>query len=50
MMFFYCLKTTKDAVNTLDKLTNPLNCFTACHEIFNKVDSLECNPIIFEWF
>ena len=34
----------KDAVNTLDKLTNPLNCFlAACHEIFNKVDSLEYN-------
>ena len=32
----------KDAVNALDKLTNPLNCFlAACYEIFNKVDSLE---------
>ena len=32
----------KDAVRTLDKLTNPLNCFlAACYEIFNKVDSLE---------
>ena len=35
---------TKDAVNTLDKLTNPLNCFlSACHEIFNFVDSIEYN-------
>ncbi len=34
----------KDAVNTLDKLTNPLNCFlAACNEVFNKVDSLEYN-------
>ena len=34
----------KEAVNTLDKLTNPLNCFlAACYEIFNKVDSLEYN-------
>jgi ribosomal protein L10 len=32
----------KDAVNTLDNLTNPLNCFlAACYEFFNKVDSLE---------
>ncbi|MDB2674526.1 nucleotidyltransferase family protein [Flavobacteriaceae bacterium] len=32
------------AVNTLDKLTNPLNCFLAvCYEVFNKVDSLEYN-------
>ena len=32
----------KDAVNTLDNLTNPLNCFlAACYEIFNTVDSLE---------
>ena len=32
----------KDAVNTLDKLTNPLNCFlAACYEVFNKVYSLE---------
>ena len=31
----------KEAVNALDKLTNPLNCFlAACYEIFNKVDSL----------
>ena len=34
----------KDAVNTLDKLTNPLNCFlAACYEVFNTVDSLEYN-------
>ena len=34
----------KDAVDTLDKLTNPLNCFlAACYEVFNKVDSLEYN-------
>ena len=32
------------AVNTLDKLTNPLNCFlAACYEVFNNVDSLEYN-------
>ena len=34
----------KDAVNTLYKLTNPLNCFlAACYEVFNSVDSLEYN-------
>jgi hypothetical protein len=34
----------KDAVHTLDKLTNPLNCFlAACYEIFNRVESLEYN-------
>jgi hypothetical protein len=34
----------KDAVNALDKLTNPLNCFLAvCDEVFNTVDSLEYN-------
>ena len=34
----------KVAVNTLDKLTHPLNCFlAACYEVFNKVDSLEYN-------
>jgi hypothetical protein len=34
----------KAAVNTLVKLTNPLNCFlSACHEVFNTVDSLEYN-------
>jgi len=32
----------KDAVNTLDKLTHPLNCFLAAsYEVFNKVESLE---------
>ena len=32
----------KDAIITLNKLTNPLNCFlAACYEVFNKVDSLE---------
>ena len=37
----------KAAVNTLDKLTNPLNCFlAACYEVFNKVDSLEYNSNI----
>ena len=34
----------KEAVNTLDKLSRPLNCFlAACYEIFNDVDSLEYN-------
>jgi hypothetical protein len=34
----------KEAVNTLDKLSDPLNCFlAACYEVFNKVDSLEYN-------
>ena len=34
----------KDAVNALDKLTNPLNCFlAACYEVFNSVESLEYN-------
>jgi len=34
----------KDAVNKLEKLTNPLNCFLAsCYEIFNNVDSLKYN-------
>jgi len=37
----------KAAVNMLDKLTNPLNCFlAACYEVFNKVDSLEYNPTV----
>jgi hypothetical protein len=32
----------KDAVNALDKLTNPLNCFlAACYEIFNNSITLE---------
>ena len=35
----------KDAVNSLNKLTNPLNCFlAACYEVFNSVESLEYNP------
>ena len=34
----------KEAVNRLDKLTHPLNCFlAACYEVFNKLDSLEYN-------
>jgi len=34
----------KAAVNELNKLTNPLNCFlAACYEVFNSVDSLEYN-------
>ncbi|MFT5250647.1 MAG: hypothetical protein ACI93P_002389 [bacterium] len=34
----------KDAVNTLDKLSHPLNCFlAACYEVFNTVESLEYN-------
>jgi hypothetical protein len=32
----------KDAVNTLDKLSHPLNCFlAACYEVFNKVESIK---------
>jgi hypothetical protein len=35
----------KDAVNTLNNLTNPLNCFlAACYEVFGGVDSLIYNP------
>ena len=35
---------TKDAVNSLNKLSHPLNCFlAACYEVFNMVDSLEYN-------
>jgi hypothetical protein len=34
----------KISVNTLDKLTHPLNCFlAACYEVFNRVNSLEYN-------
>jgi hypothetical protein len=34
----------KDAVNALNKLTSPLNCFLAvCDKVFNIVDSLEYN-------
>jgi hypothetical protein len=37
----------KAAVNTLNKLSHPLNCFlAACYEVFNKVDSLEYNSNI----
>jgi hypothetical protein len=37
----------KAAVNSLNKLSHPLNCFlAACYEIFNKADSLEYNPNI----
>ena len=37
----------KDAVNSLDKLSHPLNCFlAACYEVFDRVDSLECNKTI----
>ena len=44
-VFLLSKKTSvKDAVNTLDKLCHPLNCFlAACDEIFDRVDSLECN-------
>ena len=32
----------KAAVNALNNLTNPLNCFlAACYEVFNTVESLE---------
>jgi hypothetical protein len=34
----------KDAVNSLDKLSHPLNCFlAACYEVFDRVNSLEYN-------
>ena len=34
----------KEAVNTLNKLSHPLNCFlAACYEVFNTVDSVEYN-------
>ena len=34
----------KEAVNSLNKLSHPLNCFlAACYEVFNKADSLEYN-------
>jgi hypothetical protein len=37
---------SKNAVNTLNKLTHPLNCFlAACYEVFNKVESLEYEQI-----
>ena len=35
---------TKDAVNSLNKLSHPLNCFlAACYEVFDRVDSLGYN-------
>ena len=44
-VFLLSKKTSaKDAMNKLDKLKYPLNCFlAACHEVFNRVDSLEYN-------
>ena len=44
-VFLLSKKTSaKAAMNTLDKLKHPLNCFlSACYEIFNNVDSLEFN-------
>tara|TARA_X000000950_G_scaffold225907_1_gene272617 strand:- start:31043 stop:31942 length:900 start_codon:yes stop_codon:yes gene_type:complete len=41
---FLLSKTTnvKDAINSLDRLKNPLNCFlAACYEIFGKLDNLK---------
>ncbi|MDB4179891.1 nucleotidyltransferase family protein [Flavobacteriaceae bacterium] len=47
-VFLLSKKTSaKVAVNTLNKLSHPLNCFLAsCYEVFNKVDSLEYNSNI----
>ena len=44
-VFLLSKKTSaKDAMNALDKLSHPLNCFlAACYEVFNSVDSLEYN-------
>ena len=44
-VFLLSKKTSaKAAMNTLDKLTNPLNCFlAACYEVFDRLDSLEYN-------
>ncbi|MDA9124870.1 nucleotidyltransferase family protein [Flavobacteriaceae bacterium] len=44
-VFLLSKKTSaKAAVNTLDKLTNPLNYFlAACYEVFSNVESLEYN-------
>jgi hypothetical protein len=37
----------KNVFHSLDKLTNPLNCFlAACYEVFGRVDSLEYNKTI----
>ncbi|MDB4167628.1 hypothetical protein N9601_04045 [Polaribacter sp.] len=34
----------KEAVNSLNKLSYPLNCFlSACDEVFNKVETIEYN-------
>jgi len=45
-VFLLSKKTSaKDAMNTLDKLELPLNCFlAACYEVFDRVDSLIYNP------
>jgi hypothetical protein len=44
-VFLLSKKTSaKEAVNTLEKLSHPLNCFlAACDEVFNKVESLKYN-------
>ena len=44
-VFLLSKKTSaKDAVNSLDTLNHPLNCFLAsCHEVFNHVESLQFN-------
>ncbi len=44
-VFLLSKKTSaKAAVNSLDKLNHPLNCFlSACYEVFNRVNSLEYN-------
>jgi hypothetical protein len=44
-VFILSKKTSaKAAVNTLDKLRHPLNCFlAACYEVFDRVDSLKYN-------
>lgn len=44
-VFLLSKKTSaKVAVDSLDKLTNPLNCFlAACYDVFNSVESLEYN-------
>jgi hypothetical protein len=42
-VFLLSKKTSaKEAVNSLDKLSHPLNCFlAACYEVFNSLESLE---------
>ena len=47
-VFLLSKKTSaKDAVNTLNKLSHPLNCFlAACYEVFDRVDSLEYSKSI----